>query len=150
MTRGIDTTFMVQLAIKESAGHEQARTYLSQHVLDAGHTLALAPQVLAEFVHVVTDPRRFRRPLPVDTALGLADHWWRAAEVRQVFPDAAAVTLFVHWMDRYGLGRKRILDTLLAATYAAAGIRQVISTNARDYGVFEEIEALNPAAVEPG
>ena len=34
------------------------------------------------------------------------------------------------------IGRNRILDTLLAATYAAAGITAVVTSNTRDYHSF--------------
>ena len=53
-------------------------------------------------------------------------------------------------MYRYRSGRKRILDTLLAATYAVAGVRQIISTNARDYVIFEDLEVIDPTAVRKG
>jgi hypothetical protein len=43
-----------------------------------------------------------------------------------------AVRLFFQWMADHQLGRKRLLDTLLAATYSAAGITSIVSTNARD------------------
>ena len=36
----------------------------------------------------------------------------------------------------HSLGRRRILDTLLAATYRCAGITAIISSNARDYHLF--------------
>ncbi len=143
MTRGVDTTFLVQLEIGELAGHERAREYLSRQVLDAGHTLALAPQVLAEFIQIVTHPQRFRRPLSMETALGKADHWWRAAEVRRVFPGSAAFTLCILWMCRCGLGRRRILNTLLGATYAASGVSQIVSTNARGRRAFQELEVVD-------
>lgn len=144
MTLGIDTSFLVHLEIRESAGHEVSRAFLNDRVLNAGHVLALAPQVLAEFIHVATDPRRFEEPLTMSLAIEKADYWWRAAEVRPVVPESAAVTLFTHWMTRYALGRKRILDTMLAATYVAAGIRRIVSTDARDYRIFEELEVWNP------
>jgi hypothetical protein len=32
--------------------------------------VAIAPQVLTEFVHVVTDARRFQQPFSMETALG--------------------------------------------------------------------------------
>lgn len=146
MIAGADTTLLVLLEIQEAPGHAAAREFLNRRILKGGHQLALAPQVLAEFLHIATDPRRFERPLSMDEALRKTDLWWNAEEVRQVCPDSAAVTLFTHWMVRHGLGRTRILDTLLAATYAAAGVRRIISSNARDYGTFEEMEVLDPTA----
>jgi len=42
---------------------------------------ALAPQVLAEFIHIVTDPKRFSSPLTVELALRRAETWWNSKEV---------------------------------------------------------------------
>lgn len=47
-------------------------------------------------------------------------------------------------MREHRLGRKRLLDTLLAASYHRAGVRRIATTDWRDfavYGVFE-IERL--------
>ena len=57
---GADTTFLVQLELVELPAHEAARVLLQRDILQPQVSLALAPQVLAEFIHVVTDPRRFQ------------------------------------------------------------------------------------------
>jgi predicted nucleic acid-binding protein len=150
MILGADTSFLVVLEIRESRGHLRAFEFLTHTIIEQGNTLALAPQVVAEFVHIVTDPLRFQRPLAIEVALRKAELWWNAEEVIQAIPDAGAVTLFTHWMYRYRLGRKRILDTLLAATYAVAGVRRIVSTNARDYVIFEDLEVIDPTAVGKG
>ena len=46
--------------------------------LAKGDVFVMAPQVLAEFVHVVTDPRRFAQPLRTPDALDKAQLWWNA------------------------------------------------------------------------
>ena len=143
MDRGIDTTFLVQVEIKGHPGHARAREHLSR-MLDAEDRLALAPQVMAEFIHVVTDPKRFAEPLDVTSATTRAEHWWSAEEVRQVSPDDHAVRLFLHWMADHRLGRKRLLDTMLAATYYAAGVTSIVSTNARDFRVFGAFDIVEP------
>ena len=130
---GLDTSFLVVFEIGSHPLHGMARSIAKEH---AGEGFALAPQVLAEFAHVVTDHRRFERPLTMQAALSRAMRWWTAEETRQVLPVDEAVTQFSRWMDEFGLGRKRILDTLLAATYKAAGVSLVASTNARDFGLF--------------
>lgn len=135
MTCGVDTTFLVQVEVAEAAGHREASDWLRTTVRKQGR-LALAPQVLAEFVHVVTDPARFSRPLDVAGAIARAQAWWTALEVRQVYPNEAAMRLFHDWMRHHRLGRKRLLDTMLAATYFANGVTEIVTTNARDYAVF--------------
>ena len=128
MHRGIDTTFLVQAEVREHPGHSAAKARLDE-LLQTGDTLALAPQVLAEFIHIVTDPRRFSKPLPIGQATSRAEFWWNAREVTQVFPRDESVLLFLTWIARHGLGRNRLLDTLLAATYYASGVRSILSSN---------------------
>ena len=140
---GLDTTFLVQIEVQEAEAHGAAMEVLRRDVLGRDREAALAPQVLAEFVHVVTDPRRFERPLSMAQALAKASFWWNAGEVERVFPDEQAVGRFLAWMREHGLGRKRLLDTLLAATYYESGITRIFTSNARDYrvfGVFDPIE----------
>ena len=140
---GLDTTFLVQIEVQQAEGHGAAMEVLRREVLGRDREAALAPQVLAEFVHVVTDPRRFERPLSMAQALAKASFWWNAREVERVFPDEQVVHRFLVWMREHGLGRRRLLDTLLAATYYESGITRIVTSNARDYrvfGVFDPIE----------
>ncbi len=140
---GLDTTFLVHVEIQESDGHGAALEVLRREILGRDREAALAPQVLSEFIHVVTDRRRFERPLPMAQALAKASFWWNAREVERIVPEGEAVSQFVAWMREHGLGRKRLLDTLLAATYYRSGVTRIVTSNARDYrvfGVFELIE----------
>ena len=140
---GLDTTFLVQVAIQETDGHAAALEVLQRELLGRDREAALAPQVLSEFIHVVTDRRRFERPLSMAQALAKAASWWNATEVERIFPDDQVASQFLAWMQEHGLGRKRLLDTLLAATYYRSGVTRIVTSNARDYrvfGVFELIE----------
>ena len=136
---GIDTSFLVAFEDSSHQLHAAARS-VAEHY--AAETFALAPQVLTEFVHVVTDPRRFEHPLTMNEALKRAAKWWAAQETRRVAPSDDSVSLFVEWMSRFDLGRKRILDTMLAATYKSAGVALIVSTNARDFAVFPGVHPV--------
>lgn len=141
MTHGIDTDFLVAVEIREHPFHRPADALLESLLAD-GHDLALAPQTLAEFIHVATDPRRMPEPLSMVEAIRRADDWWQAAEVVRVFPDGEAVTDFLAWLSRHGLGRKRLLDTLLAASFRRAGVGRLITNNERDFGVLGAFEIV--------
>lgn len=143
MIHGVDTSFLVATELASHTGHAASRGLL-QRLGRAGDDLALAPQVLAEFVHVVTDPRRCSSPLAVPAALQRAELIWNATQVRQIFPDRAAASQFLFWMKQYRLGRKRLLDTLLAATYWSAGIRSVVTLNRADFDIFGAFALLEP------
>lgn len=138
---GIDTTFLVQLEIIELDLHQKAKSFLNNHLASHGR-FALAPQVINEYLHIITDHRRFERPLTMGSALKKADTWWHAREVRPVFPNHSSSSVFSDWMTKYSLGQKRILDAFLAATYFSNNIREVITTNVRDYRVFTEMQTI--------
>jgi predicted nucleic acid-binding protein len=139
MIYGIDTDFLVAAEIQDHPFHCEADALL-QALLKDGHELALVPQTLAEFIHIVTDGKRMPQPLTMAEAISRAEHWWQAGEVVRVFPDGHAVSEFMVWLTRHQLGRKRLLDTMLAASFHSAGVRRIVTNNERDYksfGVFE-------------
>jgi predicted nucleic acid-binding protein len=144
MTYGFDSSFLVAAEVSGHPEHTAARGRLIQ-LRQAGDDFALAPQVVAEFVHVVTDDKRFTRPLPIEAALERARAWWNSPEVAPVRPDQEAIRLFFAWMTTHRLGRKRILDTLLAATYRSAGISSLLTTNARDFNIFGGFTCVVPS-----
>jgi len=141
MTHGIDTDFLVAVEIAEHPFHREADALL-QSLLADGHDLALAPQTLAEFIHLVTDGKRMPQPLTLAEAINRAEHWWQAAEVVRVFPDGQTVADFFSWLTRHQLGRKRLLDTMLAATFQSAGVKRVVTNNERDFKVLGGFEMV--------
>lgn len=141
MTHGIDTDFLVAVEIAEHPFHREADALL-QSLLADGHDLALAPQTLAEFIHIVTDGKRMPQPLTLAEAINRAEHWWQAAEVVRVFPDGQTVADFFSWLTRHQLGRKRLLDTMLAATFQSAGVKRIVTNNERDFKVLGGFEIV--------
>jgi predicted nucleic acid-binding protein len=144
---GADTSFLVGLAVRDHPGHQTCWRVFRESIRGRPASLALAPQALAEFVHVVTDPRRFEQPLPVHEALELCEQWWDAEECHCVVASREATTLFLSWMHTHGLGRKRLLDTLLAASYYTAGVRRIATTDWRDFSIFGVFDVV---AIQPG
>lgn len=141
MTHGIDTDFLVASEITDHPFHASADALL-QGLLDDGHDLAVAPQTLAEFIHIVSDARRMPKPLSMNDATSRAETWWNAAEVIRVFPGGQAVPSFFAWLRQHRLGRKRLLDTLLAATFLEAGVSKIVTNNGKDYEVFGCFEVV--------
>jgi predicted nucleic acid-binding protein len=143
MIHGLDTGFLVAAEVAEHAEHSAAHAALARLVA-AGDLIAVAPQVLAEFIHIVTDPRRFGQPLDMTAARQLAEQWWTARQVVQVFPNDPATRQFLVWVQQFSLGRKRLLDTLLAATCAEAGIPSLLTTNPGDFAIFGVFTCITP------
>lgn len=149
MIHGMDTGFLVAAAVAEHAEHSAARQTLAS-LIAVGDRLAIAPQVLAEFMHVVSDPRRFAQPLGMVEARQIAQRWWTANEVNRVYPDDTATQQFLAWVEQFSFGRKRLLDTLLAATYLQAGIQSILTTNSPDFAIFAVFNCLAPGATLTG
>ncbi|MBI1832784.1 MAG: PIN domain-containing protein [Planctomycetes bacterium] len=148
MTHGLDTGFLFAAEIAEHADHIAARNSLTT-LIAAGDHLAIAPQVVAEFIHVATDSRRLVQPLSMATAINIATRWWTAKEVVRIFPDALVMDQFLPWMNKFALGRKRLLDTLLAATFQEAGIQSILTTNPADFAVFGVFTFTTPSGTTP-
>jgi len=54
------------------------------------------------------------------------------------------MSTFFAWMRQHRLGRKRILDTMLAATFREAGIVFIFTTNSRDFTVLGDFVCVTP------
>ena len=143
MIHGLDTGFLVAFEVQEHPDHLAARSRLGE-LIAAGDTLALAPQVLAEFLHIVTDAKRFQVPLTMPLALGVIEQWWTARDVTPVYAGELATRQFLIWLRQHFLGRKRLLDTLLAATYWQAGVSSLLTTNPSDFAVFGCFHCVTP------
>jgi len=141
--KGVDTTFLIELEISELPKHQSAKAILEK-IITQKDSLALCPQVLTEFMHIVTDAKRFHLPLTMQQAVARTKFWWEAEEVTQVLPNEGSTKLFLEWITKHELGRKRLLNTQLAATYFSAGIQNIISSNYRDYKVFDCFNVIVP------
>lgn len=135
MIHGLDTSFLVAVEVSSHEDHLRCHARFRQ-LLGKGDTFALVPQILAEFIHIVSDPRRFAAPLTMEQATARAEIWWQASEVRHVFPTGESTLLFFNWITRHNLGRKRLLDTLLASSLQAAGVTSLLTLNGDDFKIF--------------
>jgi len=145
MIHGLDTSFLVAPEVDEHPQHAAVHATFAR-LLASGDQIAIAPQVLAEFVHIVTDQRRFVHPLALNVAHDIALEWWTARDTVHVFPDERAVLRYHSWVRHFSLGRKRLLDTLLAATYESAGVTSLLTINVRDFTIYGSFQCNSPDA----
>jgi len=146
MTLGIDTDVLVSWAMLGAPHHATARQLLEVEVGARGTPIALTPQVFFEFIHVVTDSRRFERPMGMDQAVSIARSLWDAPETIRVLPGPTMLHRVFELLESRRLGRKRILDTALAVTLSQSGISRLATFNGKDYETFEFLEVVDPRA----
>jgi predicted nucleic acid-binding protein len=137
---GIDTSFLVDLEVIESPRHAGALRYFEDWRRDSSNVFAVYDHVFLEFMHIVTDPRRFNSPLLFPAALARAHFWMRQRRVRIVHQSAESFEQARLWMLAFKLGRKRIIDTHMAAAYRSSGVTAILTANPDDFQIFDAFE----------
>lgn len=133
---GADTSLLIAHSLEDHPDHEKVSKLVAE-VLAHGNLLALCPVVIDEFIHVITDARRFEHPLEMACAISLARTWSQSKETMVVLPTEKSLTLQLDWMQRHRLGRKRLHDTQIAAIYHLVGVETILSSNWRDFTIFD-------------
>ncbi len=145
MIIGVDTDVLVHWVMDGAPQHESCRRLLNREIVEKGNQLGIAPQVLHEFIHICTDPRRFESPVSMDQAIVWSRSFWDGKDVVRLVPSASVIHRTLELLRNLRLGRKRILDTALAATIEAADVTRLATLNGRDFEVFPFIEVVVPA-----
>ncbi len=144
LTLALDPDVLVNWMIRGTPRHAAALRLIEAEAGRSRASLGLVPQVLHEFLHVATDPKRFEHPLSMSDAVARVRHLWDAREVVRILPDATVLHRTLELLSSLPLGRKRILDTVLAATLQAAGVRRLATFNGKDFEVFPFLEVVEP------
>ena len=145
MIVALDTDVLVYWTMQGTPRHAAVGKWIGRHLRTRGHALALTPQTLHELIHVCTDPRRFERPMSMAEALERSRALWDAREVVRVLPGPTVLHRTLELLGKFHLGRKRILDTVLAATLEAADVHHLATLNAADFAVFPFLEVVTPS-----
>jgi hypothetical protein len=136
-----DVNVLVYAFREELPEHDACRLWL-EGVVRADAAFAVFDVVLSGFVRVVTHPRVFKTPTPLDAALDFTD-------VLRTRPNAVVVQPGPrHWSVFERLCRESrargnlIADAYLAALAIESGCEWV--TTDRDYARFDGLKLLNP------
>ena len=140
---GLDCNLLVQLALQDHPANAATITAVQAEV-KRGSRLVFPSLVINEFLHVITDARRFSPPLTMTEALDWVESFLASSAVGLLEPTPESLRLTLRWMREFNLGRKRILDTHLAAVFYAAGVRRLFTSNPADFTVFNVFEIITP------
>lgn len=140
---GVDCNILVQLALADHPANAVTVVAVQAEMQRAG--LLVFPSLVAtEFLHVVTDARRFDPPLTMIEALDWMDEILTTPSFKLLEPSPESLRQTFRWMRQFNLGRKRILDTHLAAVLYTAGVRRLLTSNPGDFTVFGVLETVVP------
>ena len=139
----MDCNILVQLAIADHPANERTLAAV-QSETQQGTKLVFPSLIATEFLHVVTDERRFAPPLTMHEAVDWIDEFLTNPAVSMLEPTQASMNQTLRWMRQFNLGRKRILDTHLAAILNTNGVRCLLTSNPADFSVFGVLETITP------
>lgn len=137
---GIDTCFLIDLYWQDSPRNKNARALFSKIANNESVKLAVYYNCFNEFLHVITDSKRFENPLSVSEAISVIDYWCDIDRVTVLYPDDTSFKRTLAWMNRYQLGRNRVNDTQMASCYLTSGVSSIITANPKDFEIFESFE----------
>jgi predicted nucleic acid-binding protein len=140
---GLDCNILVQLALQDHPANVAAAAAV-QAEAQGGHRLVFPSLVVDEFLHVITDKRRFSPPLTMIEALDWTENFLSNSAVGVLEPGPESLRQTLRWMRQFNLGRKRILDTQLAAIFHTAGVNRLLTSNPTDFEVFGVFEIITP------
>ena len=140
---GLDCNILVQLAL---ADHPlNARTLAAvQAEIQRAEKLVFPTLVATEFLHVITDERRFSPPLTMNEAMQWLEDFLANPSVDLIHTSKASIAQTTKWMREYNLGRKRILDTHLAAILYSGGVTRLLTSNPADFAIFPLLKVTSP------
>ena len=140
---GLDCNVLVQLALADHPANAATLAAVQAETQREGR-LVFPALVVTEFLHVTTDAKRFSPPLTMNEASDWIEGFMANPAVGLLEPSQEGVRQMLRWMRQFSLGRKRILDTHLAAVLHTAGVRRLLTSNPADFAVFGVLETVVP------
>lgn len=144
MRRGLDTNVLIYAHLPAFEQHGRVRRYLHEQLCDPDVTLVLTPSILHEFIHIVTDARRFDQPLTMAEASSIAHLYLGKENLQCLGVDEEILIDALRLIEIHQLGRKRLADTLFAALLRHHGVAEVISCNPKDFACFDGLTVIDP------
>ena len=139
--RLVDVNVLVYAFHTASPNHEAHRAWL-RAMVDSDEAYGVSDHVLAGFLRVVTHPRVFHPPTPVEPALGFVQAFRERTNAVPVAPGARHWGIFTRLCAEAGARGNLVPDAWLAALAIESGCEFV--TTDRDYARFPDLRWRHP------
>jgi toxin-antitoxin system PIN domain toxin len=136
-----DVNLLLYAYDSTSAHHRRARAWFEE-ALSGTETFAFAWVVLVAFLRLVTNPRVFEEPLPVESAFALVESWLEQPFTTVVHPGERHAALLRDLLRPLGTAGNLTIDAHLAALAIEHGA-ELCSADA-DFARFPRLRLVNP------
>jgi len=137
----VDVNLLVYAWDRRAPLHETAVRWLDRKLSESAR-VGLPWECLLGFMRVVTNPRIYERPAPVNLAWGQVEHWLSARNAWIPLPGNRHQEILGRLLVRLGGGAKLIPDAHLAALAIEHGL-DLCSTDG-DFARFDGLRWVNP------
>jgi toxin-antitoxin system PIN domain toxin len=137
----VDTNLLVYAYVPSLEQHAAARRWFEQ-TLTEDEAVGLAWSSVLGFVRIVTNPRVFRVPLPLQRAVTVVDEWLQQPSVELVLPTPRHWTTLRDMLIEGQAGGAMVSDAHLAAVAREHGA--TVYTTDRDFMRFPGVRVVNP------
>lgn len=138
---GLDSCFLIDLYWEDSPRHAAVLKKFNE-IAASGQDVCVYYNCFNEFIHVITDKKRFENAFSMEEALSVVDEWRDLENVKILFPDEQSFGRTVAWLSVYKLSCNRLNDTNMAASYVHSGVSSVITANPKDFEIFSELKII--------
>ena len=89
MICGVDAHALIYSAVESMPEHKAVLAFFERQVLTGELVCAVSFPILWEFIHVTTDPKRFKSPRALEESLDFAGQYWNAEGWSRLLPKAS-------------------------------------------------------------
>lgn len=139
----LDSNVLVYAADKSSPYHKPSKE-LRERGLTGEILLCVCPQVLTEFLAVVTDSRRVKNPISPSEAIKEVEKYLTAPNILKIYQNEVSFRELVELIGKYKIGKQEVFDLQLVSTMLTSKISKIYTFNTSDFSKFKEIKILSP------
>lgn len=140
---GVGTNLLVYAHRADHSWHQSADSAIRE-LAESGAPWAIPWHCVIEFLAVVTHPRIFDPPTPLETALEQVDIWLESPSLRVLAGRGRSVwPLLRETLSASAVTGPRVHDARVAAECRLLGVTE-LWTSDRDFGRFPKLRTRNP------
>jgi uncharacterized protein len=141
----VDANLLVYAHVRSFAQHQRASAWLDEQI-NGNSPVALPWESLLGFLRLVTNPRIFQRPEPMQRAWGQVNSWLDAETTWIPNPTERHREVVGAFLAQPGIQANLVPDAHLAAMAIEHGL--VLCSADGDFARFAGLRWLNPLAIE--
>ncbi len=138
----IDSNILIHAHRSESTWHEAARTRIAA-LASSDESWAIPWPCIHEFLAVVTHPKVFKPPTPVERAVEQVSIWLESPSLVLLAEAIGYWEGLSSIIRSSGVSGPRVHDARIAALCVLHGVKELWSAD-RDFGRFPDLRVRNP------